>query len=219
MTRLFLVASLGIFLAGCATVSYHPGDVVKSSVPGIYHEVRRGETLWSISKIYDVDLKTIIAVNRLPNASKIEVGQLILIPEVGKERFNNYAKGAKSESFAWPVRGTVVSYFGSTSNMVKNKGIDIRIQEGTKVKASRGGKITFASDHLKGYGKTIIINHLDGFETVYAYNKDNLIGVGEHVNKGDIIAKAGKTGRANRPTLHFEIRKKSKPQNPFYYLP
>jgi len=113
----------------------------------------------------------------------------------------------------------VVSYFGATSNMAKNKGIDIAARQGAAVLASRGGKVTFTSERLKGYGKTVIIDHLDGFETVYAYNAQNLVDTNQRINQGDVIAKTGKTGRADRPMLHFEIRKKHKPQNPFYYLP
>ena len=103
--------------------------------------------------------------------------------------------------------------------MVKNKGIDIGASRGSDVKASRSGRVTFATEYLKGYGKTIIIDHLDGYETVYAHNAQNLVLEDQRVKRGEVIARVGKTGRADRPTLHFEIRKKSKPQNPFYYLP
>lgn len=217
MTRLILVILLLIFLAGCATTVYPPSDVGRVSTPGRYHEVIRGETLWEISKIYNVELERVIGANRLPDASKIEVGQLIFIPEARKK--TDYARSKKLERFMWPVRGSVVSYFGSIKNLAKNKGIDIRAREGADIIASRSGKVTFVSDHLKGYGKTIIIDHLDGFQTVYAHNAQNLVNVDQRVKKGMIIAKIGKTGRANSPTLHFEIRKKHKPQNPFYYLP
>ena len=103
--------------------------------------------------------------------------------------------------------------------MAKNKGVDIRAREGTKIVASRSGRVNFVSNRLKGYGKTIIIDHLDGFQTVYAHNSQNLVDVNQRVSQGETIAKVGKTGRADKPTLHFEIRKNHKPQNPFYYLP
>ena len=203
-------------LPGCAT---GPGYIGPTATPGIYHEVERGQTLWYISKIYNVDLKRIAGANRLPDASKIEVGQLIFIPEVSKVAAKGERTRGGFEGFIWPVKGTVVSYFGATSNMAKNKGIDIAARQGAAVLASRGGKVTFASERLKGYGKTVIVDHLDGFETVYAYNAQNLVDTNQRINQGDVIAKTGKTGRADRPMLHFEIRKKHKPQNPFYYLP
>ena len=220
MKRLLVLLSL-LCLAGCAAVVRAPDDLSRISTPGIYHEVKRGESLWEISKIYDIKLKEIVEANRLPDASKIGVGQLIFIPEAGEDMATraSFARSLKIEGFIWPVRGKVVSYFGSTKDMAKNKGIDIRAREGAAVAASRGGKVTFASDHMEGYGKTVIIDHLDGFETVYAHNAENLVTVDRTVSQGEIIAKAGKTGRPERPCLHFEIRKNHKPQNPFYYLP
>jgi len=203
-------------LSGCVT---GPDYIGPTATPGIYHEVERGETLWYISKIYDVDLKKIAGANRLPDASKIEIGQLIFIPRTSKSAVKEKRPVVRLEGFIWPVKGTVVSYFGATSNMAKNKGIDIAARQGAAVLASRGGKVTFTSERLKGYGKTVIIDHLDGFETVYAYNTQNLVDTNQRVDQGDVIAKTGKTGRADRPTLHFEIRRKHKPQNPFYYLP
>jgi len=219
MKLLFIITLSVIFLSGCAGAPHYPGDAGKLQTPGVYHEVERGETLWYISRIYDVDLRKIISANRLPNASKIEVGQLIFVPEIpGEERVNIPVKDIKLESFIWPVKGIVVSYFGATKNMVKNSGIDIRTRKTANVVSSRSGKITFASDNMKGYGKTIIID-LDGFQTVYAHNAQNLVTVDQDVKRGSVIAKAGETGRVDNPTLHFEIRKNHQPQNPFYYLP
>ena len=206
-------------LGGCATgrVSSRIG---RADVPGVYHEVIKGQTLWHISKIYGVDLKQIINTNHLPDASKIEVGQLIFVPDVrDKVTGPVCVKSAKFENFIWPVKGRVVSYFGSMKDMAKNNGIDIETREGVGIVASRSGKVTYTNDNMKGYGKTIIIDHLDGFQTVYAHNDKNLVSVEQEVGQGQIIAKAGRTGRASSPMLHFEIRKKHKSQNPFYYLP
>lgn len=220
MKRLLVILSL-LCLAGCTGPERRTDDLSRVSTPGIYHEVKKGQSLWKISKIYGVKLNEIVGANRLPDASKIEVGQLIFIPEAGEEKATraSFAGTLKIEGFVWPVRGEVVSYFGSTKDMVKNKGIDIRAREGASIAASRSGKITFASDHMEGYGKTVIIGHPGGFETVYAHNAENLVAVGRSVSQGEVIAKVGKTGRPDKPGLHFEIRKNHKPQNPFYYLP
>jgi len=205
---------------GCATVSYHPQDIARTQIPGSYHEVRHGETLWSISRMHAIELKEIINANHLPDASKIEVGQLIFIPEIQKPpKKIDFARSEKVENFIWPVKGVVVSYFGSVDNMVKNKGINIQARDGSNIVASRSGVVTFATNHMKGYGKTIIIDHPDGFQTVYAHNKENLVTPDQRIKQGEVIARVGKTGRAEKPTLHFEIRRKHKPQNPFYYLP
>jgi lipoprotein NlpD len=217
MKLLYIISVFLIFLTGCATTTHYSGDVGKPQTPGIYHEVKRGETLWYVSKIYAIDLNRIIDANHLPDASKLEVGQLIFIP--GSRDVKLSAREIKLESFIWPAKGVVVSYFGATKAMAKNSGIDIQTRRNAHVLASRSGKVTFASDHMKGYGKTIIIDHMDGFQTVYAHNAENLVTADQNVKQGMVIAKAGHTGRAKKPTLHFEIRKKHKPQNPFYYLP
>ena len=220
MKLLYVSIIAALLISGCTTITHYPGDIDKPSTAGKYHEIRRGETLWYVSKIYGVELKRIIDANHLPDASKLEVGQLIFIPETGNSSHETLsAEAIKLETFIWPVKGVVVSYFGSNKKMAKNSGIDIESRGGTPVLASRSGKVTFASSHMKGYGKTIIIDHLDGFQTVYAHNDENLVSIDQNIKQGSVVAKVGKTGRADKPTLHFEIRKGHKPQNPFYYLP
>ncbi|OGW75214.1 MAG: hypothetical protein A2Z72_04015 [Omnitrophica bacterium RBG_13_46_9] len=225
--RLLLGILLLVSLAGCATAPRKrptgvPPDATAAA--GRYHEVKKGQTLWSISKMYDVTLEEIIRSNRLPDASKIEVGQLIFISRApgnapSKTGRAVNIKEKNTEGFIWPVKGVVVSYFGSLRNLAKNKGIDIETREGSDVLASASGRVTFCSNNLKGYGKTIIIEHAGGFQTVYAHNAQNLVDVDQNVKQGAVIAKVGKTGRVEKPTLHFEIRKEHNPQNPFYFLP
>lgn len=218
MNRIFLALSLAfvLLLSGCAGISDYSFDRSSPS-GGIYHAVKRGETLWAISKVYGIELEKLIKANRMPDASKIEIGQLIFVP--GATAAKSIQDNGKVEGFIWPIKGSVISYFGSVRNMTKNKGIDVRGSQGAGIRTSRSGNVTFVSENMKGYGKTIIIDHLDGFQTVYAYNAENLVIIDQHVTQGDVIARVGKTGRADTPTLHFEVRKKSKPQNPFYYLP
>ncbi len=122
------------------------------------------------------------------------------------------------ERFVWPVKGSVVSSFGSKAGQAKNKGIDICAARGMSVLASRSGKVVFCDNAFRGFGKTIIIDHGDAFQTVYAYNAAILVNLGDIVEQRTEIAKVGSTGRANGPTLHFEIRKNGEPQNPFSYL-
>ena len=123
------------------------------------------------------------------------------------------------EYFAWPVRGSILAPFGSKVDNVINKGIDIRVREGSSVLAARSGRVVYCDSHLKGFGKTIIIDHGEGLQTVYSYNSDILVNVGASVAQHETIARAGRTGRAKEPSLHFEVRKDGEPQNPLYYLP
>ena len=123
------------------------------------------------------------------------------------------------DSFIWPVKGYLLSPFGAKVDRVINKGIDIRAEEGSSVRAARAGRVVYCDSRLKGFGKTVILDHGDGFQTVYSYNSEILVNVGDTVNRNDVIAKAGMTGRAKEPCLHFEIRKNSRPQDPERYLP
>ena len=87
------------------------------------------------------------------------------------------------------------------------------------VRASRSGKVVYRDQFMKGFGKTVILDHGDNYQTVYSYNSDILVNVGDQVAQNSVIAKVGRTGRAKDPTLHFEIRRDGEPQNPFFYLP
>ncbi len=208
-------------LTGCATVSMGPPPPPKGA-SGIYHRVKSGQTLWSISKIYEVELQKIASINRLADTSRIYVGQLIFIPgatetlEVSTLQTDFKDRGG---DFVWPLKGRVSSFFGMKRDKVKNKGICIQTREDANVLASRSGKVAFCSEGLKGYGKIIIVDHLDGYSTVYAQNSRNLVKFSQLVKQSQVIAKAGSTGRTNRPELYFEIRKGYRPQNPFFYLP
>ncbi len=124
-----------------------------------------------------------------------------------------------AEGFLWPVRGKVVSSFGTKEAGAMNKGIDIAVSEGAGVAASRSGTVSFVHADLPGFGKTIIIDHGDGFATVYAYLGEIAVQAGQAVARGQRIATAGRNVRSGGPMIHFEIRRKQKPQNPFYYLP
>lgn len=184
------------------------------------HTVRMGETLWSISKLYDVDLAELAEANSIGDSRSIEIGKVLTIPGapsgVVRRKVNYTAR--RGATFIWPVKGNVASSFGSRVDKYINKGIDIRASEGMNVAASRGGKVVYCDSHLKGFGRTVIIDHMDGFQTVYSYNALIAVRVGDMVEQRDVIAKVGSSGRAREPMLHFEIRKNGEPQNPEFYL-
>ena len=122
------------------------------------------------------------------------------------------------EGFVWPVRGCIVSSFGDKIDRVRNKGVDIQAGEGSSVRASKAGKVVYCDSQLKGFGKTVILDHGNNFQTVYSYNEDILVEVGDVVEQNTVIARVGRTGRAKESSLHFEIRRNGEPQNPVYYL-
>ena len=222
--RSFLISVLILFLAGCASppVVKEPAVTRPAAAKGVtYHKVMKGETLWRISKEYGVDIETLVESNGLPNAGSIKVGQLIMIPSKSVQPAQSpeplpvYAK----EDFVWPVKGKVISSFGEKRVSTPNKGIDIQARDGAVVIASRIGRVIFSEEKVKGFGKTVIIDHGDGMQTVYSHNSEILVKIGDDVKQAQPIARVGSSGRGNSSYLHFEIRKRHKPQNPFYYLP
>ena len=207
-----------VTFTGCAPVApYVKPTAPPTGMPGIYHRVEKGDTLWKISKMYNADLERIADINRITDNTKIEIGQQIFIPDA-KQPVAQTPKYL-SDDFAWPLRGRVISGFSSISNNMVNKGINIQPYGNPDVFAARQGKVVFYSDDFGVFGKTIIIDHGDGLSSVYARNSQVFIKVGDIVSKGACIARTGASGRDRNAYLHFEIRKGYIPQNPSYYLP
>jgi lipoprotein NlpD len=98
------------------------------------------------------------------------------------------------------------------------KGIDIAGKTGQPVVAAAEGKVVYSGSGLKGYGKLIIIKHNNNYFSAYAHNKKIMVKEGSWVKRGHKIAELGNTD-ADRPMLHFEIRRNGKPVNPLSYLP
>jgi murein DD-endopeptidase MepM/ murein hydrolase activator NlpD len=164
-----------------------------------------------------VDLDEIIRINHIADAATIDTGQLIFIPY--RQKLQHLPRKSLTEDFIWPARGRVISTFGQTFNNMINKGLNIQSYRNSDIVASRSGKVVFYENNFNNFGKTIIIDHGDGFSTVYARNSQVFIKLGDYVQKGIPIAKAGSTDRDKNVYLHFEIRKGHLPQNPYFYLP
>lgn len=121
----------------------------------------------------------------------------------------------------WPVKGRIVLGFDEPIGgdaKLRNKGIDIAGTPGTPVLASAGGKVVYSGSGLRGLGKLVIIKHDANYLTAYAHNQQLLVKEAETVTKGQKIAELGSTD-ADRPKLHFEIRKQGQPVDPLKYLP
>lgn len=208
-----------LLISGCAAPAPYTKTALPPGVTGIYHKVEAGQTLWKISKTYGVSLEEITAANHIQDASVIEKGQLILIPGRKKTEYIPAMPACASDDFIWPLRGgKVITGFGQILNSMVNKGLNIRPYVNTEVFASRSGKVVFYADSFGGFGKTIIIDHGDGFSTVYSRLAQVYIKLGDYVKRGAPIAQCGWAGRNKEVYLHFEIRKGSAAQNPYFYL-
>jgi murein DD-endopeptidase MepM/ murein hydrolase activator NlpD len=120
--------------------------------------------------------------------------------------------------FRWPVKGKVISNFGPRTDGSHNDGIDITVPLGTDVLAAEQGVVAYAGSELKGYGNLVLIRHDNGWVTAYAHNDELMVKRGDKVKRGQIVARAGKTGAVEQPQVHFEIRQGSKPVDPMPHM-
>jgi lipoprotein NlpD len=118
-------------------------------------------------------------------------------------------------AWAWPAKGKIVAGFSETANL---KGIDIAGTAGEPVRASAPGRVVYAGNGLRGYGKLIIIKHNGTYLSAYAHNREILVKEGQQVTRGQKIAEMGNTD-ADQVKLHFEIRRHGKPIDPTKFLP
>ncbi|TPN33152.1 LysM peptidoglycan-binding domain-containing protein [Mesorhizobium sp. B2-3-3] len=113
----------------------------------------------------------------------------------------------------WPVRGRVISGFGSGRD-----GVDIAVPTGTPIKAAENGVVIYAGDGLKEFGNTVLVRHENGLVTVYGHASSIEVQRGQKVKRGQEIALSGMSGTTDAPKLHFEVRKNSAPVDPSTYL-
>lgn len=221
------------------------------------HIVQKGDTIYSISRRYNVDMSVLTRTNNLYAPYSIYLGQILKLPgsvveptehwislkkQPTQTAVRNTAKSAPKQTktgrkstrktavrlptppdrakakFAWPVNGTVMNKFGSAGGGRHNDGINIKVAEGTFVRAAENGVVAYAGNELKGFGNLLLVKHADGWITAYAHNKEFLVKRGDTVKRGQSMAKAGKTGNAKEPQLHFEIRRGTKAVDPMSYL-
>ena len=135
-------------------------------------------------------------------------------------------RGGKSHTllgqFLWPADGDVVAHFGRQKHpqfntYVQRKGIDIRAPEGSGIRAVMGGTVAFA-DWLKGYGLVVILDHTNGFFSLYAHASALVVKSGDHVQAGQTIGTTGDTGMTNDNTLYFELREGAEAVDPMLWL-
>jgi len=118
----------------------------------------------------------------------------------------------------WPVRGRVITSYGAGAGGRSSDGVDIAVPQGTSVRAAENGIVIYAGDGLKGFGNTVLVRHENDLVTVYGHTSDIRVKRGDKVKRGQEIALSGMSGDADRPKLHFEVRKGTNPVDPMQFL-
>jgi murein DD-endopeptidase MepM/ murein hydrolase activator NlpD len=123
-----------------------------------------------------------------------------------------------SDKLRWPVNGKIITGFGQRNDGTHNDGINLSVPQGTAVHAAESGVVAYAGSELKGYGNLVLLRHDNGWVTAYAHNDELMVKRGDKVQRGQVIAKAGRTGSVDQPQVHFELRQGSKPVDPVPFL-
>lgn len=202
-----------------------PNQVLYASDQGIVHIIQLGQTLSNIARSYAVPLETLMDANDLTSSSTIFAGDRILIPGATTSFWNNAVALSRgvSTQFIWPLEGEVISEFGWRVHPVlgdrhHHDGIDLDVPEGTAVHAVAAGEVYFYGEQ-PGYGNVLIIEHANGFYTLYGHLSDSFVFAGQYVEMGQAVARSGNTGISSGPHLHFELRNREYPIDPSRYLP
>lgn len=186
---------------------------------GVYHTVKKNENLSVISKTYGVDMTRIADANNISTAT-IRMGDRLFIPNAKLNA--SVLRNFYGETFIWPARGPISSPFGYRSNPFSGKrtfhaAIDIVVNTGTSVKATREGKVA-DTGYNAVFGNYVIIRHPDGYQSLYAHLSAILTHKSTSVNQGEVIGKSGNTGQSTGPHLHFGIFRNGQAVDPRKYV-
>ncbi len=196
-----------------------------------YYIVQPGDNVDSIAFLLETTPRQLRRANPWANSGKLHPGMRLSIPsqqpghdiatsEPGNQQLFQQAPQdieLSSAGFVWPLRHfEVSSHFGNRRGRL-HSGIDLRAPRGTPIHAAADGRVKF-SGNKNGYGRTIVIDHGRGIETVYAHNDRNLVAAGQRVLQGEVIARVGRSGRTTGYHLHFEYRRHVQALNPVHRI-
>ncbi|MBP7064253.1 MAG: peptidoglycan DD-metalloendopeptidase family protein [Ferrovibrio sp.] len=139
-------------------------------------------------------------------------------PAIAKPQVDEEPPPRSGRTFAWPVRGRILSTFGPKPDGLHNDGINIAARNGAPVIAAENGVVVYAGSELRGFGNLLLVRHADGWITAYAHLDRVLVQKGQQVKRGQAIATVGSSGAVDQPQLHFEIRRGTQAVDPAKFL-
>lgn len=212
-----------------------PGQTLKIlPVTGVSHIVKSGDTVESVAKKYQAEAQAIVdfPFNDVPDDFKLRVGQLLIVPDgqppesavpaKPRPQPQFLAQGPSSPifgavggaKFIWPTAGGITQYFSWY-----HKGIDVANRVAPAVAAADGGTVVVAGwpDNY-GYGNRVVIDHGNGYRSLYAHLSNIYVSVGQNISRGQVMGQMGSTGRSTGTHLHLEIYYNGVPVNPLGIL-
>lgn len=201
--------------------------IVSNEIGSIYI-VKKNENIFFIAKLFNLSVKTIEKANNRNILKKLfaplKEGNILFIPKARPILLTDKMK--KMYDFRTvlqsPLGGAYTSSFGTRMHPVLKKrkfhyGLDIRARVGQPISAANSG-VVVAAGWVNGYGKYVKIKHYNGYATSYGHLSRIFVRRGQKVKQGQIVGKAGNTGRSTGPHLDFRVWYKGKPQDPAKYL-
>jgi hypothetical protein len=213
-------------------------------VDGIYYQWQEGDTIAGVADRFDTDPEKILnwTANELDLTDpSIEPGTYVMVPG-GEREFQQWiiptiARGSAgvsagvygsgvcqgsyqgvygSGAFIWPTDN---HYLSGNDYWSGHLAIDIGVGLGMPVFAADHGVVVFSGWATGGYGNVVMIDHGNGYQTLYAHLDQTSVGCGQSVSKGQVIGRGGSTGNSTGPHLHFEVRYMGGFVNPWFVLP
>lgn len=203
-----------------------PGQSLRiPPVTGIVHKVTAGDTIFSVAKKYKSDPQKVVnfPANDFTDLDTfaLNIGQTLFVPDgvmpeaqavYRPAQVPQFIAGAGGK-FLWPTQGSITQYPVSY-----HMAVDIANREAPPVAAGDGGSVAYAGCIRYGYGCHVIVNHADGYQTLYGHLSSYTVNSGDKVGRGQVIGKMGSTGRSSGTHLHFEVRKNGALLNPLGFL-
>ncbi len=197
-------------------------------VSGVAHTVKSGDTVYSIAKTYGIEAQPIVdfPFNDVGEDLALKIGQVLIIPDgqpptpAAPPKPKYYAQTpsismpSTSGQFIWPVAGAFTQYFSWW-----HPAIDVANSAAPNIVAADSGRVIVAGwPDNQGYGNRVIVDHGNGYTTLYGHLSRIDVSVGQNVARGEVIGRMGSTGRSTGTHLHLEIRKNGVAQNPLSFL-
>ena len=205
--------------------------------------VTKGESLWAIAKKYHTTVDTLIGYNDLESPDQLKIGEVISIPNINSyeesdsiavtkvssrlgvlERATNKITTkanhkTTSDGVKWlcPLTGPITSDFGSRDSGFHH-GVDVAAPLGAKVRSVAAGTVTFTGWKSWVYGNAVMIDHGNGWSSLYAHASKIFVKTGAWVKAGQTIMAVGQTGNATGPHLHIEVHQGGTILNPHQYI-
>jgi lipoprotein YgeR len=221
LNRLCAASLLALVLTACSSTPNEP-------VGAGYYRVQKGDTMYRIAVNNGQTVSNLARWNSLKDTTAIEVGQVLRVKPPGSATPAAPNKPAPAKpattptpapaaapkiTLIWPAKGPELK-----TAATRNNGIDIGGDKGAPIVAAAAGKVVYAGEGIRGYGKLLVIKHNQDYLTAYAHNDSLLVQEGDQISQGQKIATMGDSG-ADRVMLHFELRYKGKAVDPTDFLP